>query len=313
MKFPKKSNKSVSYQGDQSWHNLRDSNVQSSRIITFASVYRRIRPYLKWAMVSLSCMAVFFYLKDFVFDGIASEQSMNANNSGSYVKRVLFDTNGVLDEAWLSDVIQINRNMQLMDINIFELKHSLESFDQVLEAKVIRIFPDALRVELNEEVPMFKLKMQSSEGVNFLRCVGRTGVVYDGMGYTEAYLEQLPYLIPYRHLNQKYLPINGLDYVAPLINLLEQEGLMERIRLQSISLENFSGDTDFPGQIIELKSDLIPRILFGAYDDYPEQVARLNYILSYINGSGNPEVERVDLSLRDSAAVEFKEGENNLF
>ena len=56
-----------------------------------------------------------------------------------------------------------------MDINIFELKHSLESFDQVLEAKVIRIFPDALRVELNEEVPMFKLKMQSSEGVNFLR------------------------------------------------------------------------------------------------------------------------------------------------
>ena len=313
MKFPKKSNKSVSYQGDQSWHNLRDSNVQSSRIITFASVYRRIRPYLKWAMVGLSCMAVFFYLKDFVFDGIASEQSMNANNSGSYVKRVLFDTNGVLDEAWLSEVIQINRNMQLMDINIFELKHSLESFDQVLEAKVIRIFPDALRVELNEEVPMFKLKMQSSEGVNFLRCVGRTGVVYDGMGYTEAYLEQLPYLIPYRHLNQKYLPINGLDYVAPLINLLEEEGLTERIRLQSISLENFSGDTDFPGQIIELKSDLIPRILFGAYSDYPEQVARLNYILSFINGSGNPEVERVDLSLRDSAAVEFKEGENNLF
>ena len=121
MKFPKKSNKSVSYQGDQSWHNLRDSNVQSSRIITFASVYRRIRPYLKWAMVGLSCMVVFFYLKDFVFDGIASEQGMNANNSGSYVKRVLFDTNGVLDEAWLSEVIQINRNMQLMDINIFGL------------------------------------------------------------------------------------------------------------------------------------------------------------------------------------------------
>ena len=313
MKFPKKNNKSVSYQGDQSWHNLRDSNLQSSRIITFASVYRRIRPYLKWAMVGLSCIVLFYYLKDFVFDGIASEQGINVNNGGSYVKRVLFDTNGVLDEAWLSDVIQINRNMKLMDINIFELKYSLESFDQVLEAKVIRIFPDALRVELIEEVPMFKLKMQSSEGVNFVRCVGRTGVVYDGMGYAEAHLEQLPYLIPYRHLNQRYLPINGLDYVAPLISLLEEKGLTERIRLQSISLENFSGDTDFPGQIIELKSDLIPRILFGAYSDYPEQVSRLNYILSYINGSGNPDVERVDLSLKDSAAVEFKKGENNLF
>ena len=313
MKFPKKRDKSVSYQGDQSWHNLRDSNVQSSRIITFASVYRRIRPFLKWAFIGLSCMAVFFYIKEFVFDGIASEKGMTANDGGSYVKRVLFDTNGVLDEAWLSGVIQINRNMHLMDINIFELKHILESFDQVLEAKVIRIFPDALRIELEEEVPMFKLKMQSNEGVSFLRCVGRTGLVYDGMGYTEAYLEQLPYLIPYRHLNQKYLPINGLNHVAPLMNLLEEEGLTERIRLHSISLENFSGDTEFPGQIIELNSVLIPRILFGAYNDYPEQIARLNYILSYINGSGNPEMERVDLSLRDSAAVEFKKGENNIF
>jgi hypothetical protein len=313
MKFPKKSNKSVTYKGDQSWHNLRDANVQSSRITTFASVYRRIRPFIKWAFFFLSFIAVFFFLKDFVFQGIASEKDTVSKNSGDYVKKVLFYTDGVLDEAWLSGVIQINRNMQLMDINIFEMKHSLERFDQVLEAEVIRVFPDALRVELKEEVPIFKLKMQTSEGVDFLRCVGESGLVYEGVGYSETVINELPYLIPYRHSNQKYLPINGLEHVSPLINLLKEEGLIERLRLQSISLENFSGDSEFPGQIIEVNSDLIPRILFSAYKDYPRQIARLNYILSYINGSGNPEVERVDLSLRDSAAVEFKEGKNNLF
>lgn len=313
MKFPKKSNKSVTYKGDQSWHNLRDANVQSSRITTFASVYRRIRPFIKWAFFFLSFIAVFFFLKDFVFQGIASEKDTVSKNSEDYVKKVLFYTDGVLDEAWLSGVIQINRNMQLMDINIFEMKHSLERFDQVLEAEVIRVFPDALRVELKEEVPIFKLKMQTSEGVDFLRCVGESGLVYDGVGYSETVINELPYLIPYRHSNQKYLPINGLEHVSPLINLLKEEGLIERLRLQSISLENFSGDSEFPGQIIEVNSGLIPRILFSAYKDYPRQIARLNYILSYINGSGNPEVERVDLSLRDSAAVEFKEGKNNLF
>jgi len=313
MKFPKKSNKSVTYKGDQSWHNLRDANVQSSRITTFASVYRRMRPFIKWAFFFLSFIAVFFFLKDFVFQGIASEKDTVSKNSGDYVKKVLFYTDGVLDEAWLSGVIQINRNMQLMDINIFEMKHSLERFDQVLEAEVIRVFPDALRVELKEEVPIFKLKMQTSEGVDFLRCVGKSGLVYEGVGYSETVINELPYLIPYRHSNQKYLPINGLEHVSPLINLLKEEGLIERLRLQSISLENFSGDSEFPGQIIEVNSDLIPRILFSAYKDYPRQIARLNYILSYINGSGNPEVERVDLSLRDSAAVEFKEGKNNLF
>jgi hypothetical protein len=313
MKFPKKSNKSVTYKGDQSWHNLRDANVQSSRITTFASVYRRIRPFIKWAFFFLSFIAVFFFLKDFVFQGIASEKDTVSKNSGDYMKKVLFYTDGVLDEAWLSGVIQINRNMQLMDINIFEMKHSLERFDQVLEAEVIRVFPDALRVELKEEVPIFKLKMQTSEGVDFLRCVGESGLVYEGVGYSETVINELPYLIPYRHSNQKYLPINGLGHVSPLMNLLKEEGLIERLRLQSISLENFSGDSEFPGQIIEVNSDLIPRILFSAYKDYPRQIARLNYILSYINGSGNPEVERVDLSLRDSAAVEFKEGKNNLF
>ena len=77
------------------------------------------------------------------------------------------------------------------------------------------------------------------------------------------------------------------------MNLLEEELKTDTLAL---SLRKIFGDTGFK-TIIELKSDLIPRILFGAYNDYPEQIARLNYILSYINGSGNP-VERVDLSLR---------------
>ena len=313
MKFPRNSKKSVTYKGDQSWRNLKDANIYSSRITTFASVYRRIKPLIKWALLAVSFIVAFFFFKDFVFDGISSEKSLEEKNTDGYVKRVLFSTDGALDETWLSEVVQINRTMRLMDINIFEMKHILEHFDQVLEAKVVRIFPDALRIDLKEEVPIFKLKMQTSGGVDYLRCVGRSGIVYGGLGYPEAFLDDLPYLIPYRHSNQKHFPINGLDYVAPLMNLLKSEGLIELLGLQSISLENFSGDKEFPGQIIKINSDLIPQILFSAYNDYPKQVARLKYILSYISGSGDREMRSVDLSLRDSAAVQFKEGKNNLF
>ena len=72
MKFPKKSNTSVTYKGEQSWHNLKDANMQSSRITTFASVYRRMKPFIKWTLFSLSFFAVFFFLKDFVFDGVST-------------------------------------------------------------------------------------------------------------------------------------------------------------------------------------------------------------------------------------------------
>ena len=87
MKFPKKSNTSHNYHGDQSWHNLRDSNAQSSPIITFTSVYRRIRTYLKLGLFLLCLIIVFFYADDFIVDRIATEQVSDSNNTGNYVKR----------------------------------------------------------------------------------------------------------------------------------------------------------------------------------------------------------------------------------
>ena len=155
--------------------------------------------------------------------------------------------------------------------------------------------------------------MQTGDGVTYLKCVDKSGIAYDGIGYTEEFLQELPYLIPYRHSDKSYFPINGLNYVFSLIQLLKDSGIIERINLQSISLENFSGDIGFPGQIIELNSSLVPRILFSAYNDYSTQLNHLIYILSYNNGSGNPEIERVDLSLRDSAAVQFKKTKNSIF
>ena len=91
---------------------------------------------------------------------------------------------------------------------------------------------------------------------------GRTGVVYDGMGYTEAYLEQFHVFYLCRHLNQKYLPINA-RLCGSINQFIEREGLTERIMQQSISLNS---RTDFLGNSLKI-SDLIPRICSGAHSD----------------------------------------------
>ena len=49
MKFDFKDNKSVSYRGSHSWRDLNEQ--RSKRIVTIASVLRRIRGYLRYLML----------------------------------------------------------------------------------------------------------------------------------------------------------------------------------------------------------------------------------------------------------------------
>jgi len=75
-----------------------------------------------------------------------------------------------------------------------------------------------------------------------------------------------------------------------------------------VTLTHYSGDLDLPGQVIEIRSALVPRILFSASRDFGQQLDRLEYILSYVAQRGNPSIERIDLSLNGAAAVQFTSG-----
>lgn len=312
MQLPKRTQKSVSFKGDQSWHHLKRRESPSGRIRTAFALFRSIRRWLTFLSLSLVFLAIAWFFKSFVFH-VSPEEGIAEQPLTGYLSKVLFDSDGVLDEYWLSEVLPFKEKRQLMEINIFEIKNQLESFAQVKQAEVIRLFPDSLRIELTEVQPLFKMKLQLNGGSTELHLVSEAGTIYRGQGYSEASVNALPYLLPYRHADQKIQPIQGLDHVADLLRALETSKLSERIRLRSVSLESFSGDLEMPGQIIEIRSGLIPEIVFSANQEFPKQIARLNYILSYLNGRGNPDVERVDLSLRASAAVQFRDGQIDLF
>lgn len=312
MKFSKRNNNAVSSKGKQSWHNLKAAQNRRSSIVTISSFFRTFRRYLKlgFAIFLIFFLAIFF--KIFVFQVTPTAENGNVSQL-TYLKKVLFQTDGVLDESWLSRAAPLNREMKLMKINIFEIKALIESYDQIIQAEVSREFPDTLKIKLKEAKPIFKLNTVVNETDMVLKLVSVTGDVYEGEGYPIEFIKSLPYLIPYRHPNQKYLPIKGLEVVSSLLDLINKSNLKDRIPIITVSLKSFSGDPDFPGQIIEFKSLKIPRILFSAYDDFYIQIDRLNHILSYLNGLGNPDVVRIDLSLKGSAAVQLKNGKIDLF
>ena len=312
MQLPKRNHKSVSYKGEQSWHHLKRGESPSEGIRTGFALYRSIRRWITILSIVLILAATVWFFKSFVFR-VSPEAEVSEQVRSGYLSKVLFDSDGVLDEGWLSEVLPFEGKRQLMEINIFEIKNQLESFAQVKQAEVIRLFPDSLRIDLSEAQPLFKMQLQFNGGATDLYLVSEEGILYRGQEYSEATINALPYLIPFRHAEQAIQPIQGIAHVADLLRALESAKLSERIRLLSVSLESFSGDLDMPGQIIEIRSGLIPEIVFSANQEFSVQIARLNYILSYLNGRGNPDVERVDLSLRASAAVQFRGGQIDLF
>ena len=312
MQLPKRNHKSVSYKGEQSWHHLKCGESPPEGVRTGFALYRSIRQWITILSFVFILAAAVWFFKSFVFR-IGPEAEVSEQVLPSYLSKVLFDSDGVLDEDWLSEALPFEGKQQLMDINIFEIKNQLESFAQVKQAEVTRLFPDSLRIDLSEAQPLFKMQLQFNGGTTDLYLVSEEGILYRGQAYSEATLNALPYLIPFRHAEQAIQPIRGMSHVADLLRALKSAKLSERIRLRSVSLESFSGDLDMPGQIIEISSGLIPEIVFSANQDFSLQIARLNYILSYLNGRGNPDVERVDLSLRASAAVQFRGGQIDLF
>lgn len=311
MKFDfKDNNKSVSYHGSHSWRDL--SEQRPKRIVTVASILRRIRGYLKYIILLSLVVGGFWFWDAFFRATDVTEIDTNVSTT-NYLSKVLFKTDGVLDQNWLAKVTQLNKRMKLMDVDIHGIKMKLEALDQISKAEVVRIFPDAIQIELFEEQPMCRLNLKTSSGAIEPKMISASGVVFSAYGYTDAFYKDLPEFIPYNGRIDTAKPILGIDRIRLLIDGYTKEVFKEDLKIDQINAKNFPAELGMPGQVIEINTKRIPRILLSAYDDFTEQINRLRYILMRISAVGDPEVLKVDLSLKHSAAVQFKDPQIRAF
>jgi hypothetical protein len=229
------------------------------------------------------------------------------------IERILFDTDGVLPDHWLGSVIELRRGLTLMEVDIHELKRQLEAHGQVKSASIERVFPDALRIRVREREPVLRMQVAGPGGTSTLRIVARDGTIYEGVGYPEASLRRMPYLVPYRHPDGRIQPLRGIERVAELLETTRRTQPNFFRGWQIVSLKYYSGDPDLPGQVIEVQTTLVPRIIFGLNTGFAQQLDRLAVVLNYVRNRGNPALKRIDLSLRDSAAVQFESGRISTF
>jgi hypothetical protein len=297
--------------GTQSWRDL--AGPRRSRVNSSVSRRRRWMPWIRLLGGFLLLLLISGGLFQLVRMLDQDTQKRVVAVTVNPIESILFYTDGVLTESWLEDTIGVQVGMPIMETDIFALKRMLEENVQVELASVERVFPSDLRIDITERKPVMRLLTAGSDGKRRLRLIARDGVVYRGVGYSVNALKQLPYLQPYQHPDGSYLPLRGVEPVVELLDLMRSTQPQLFDTWQVVSLQYYNGRTGLPGQVIEVRSTVVPKIVFAVSKDVALQLDRLVYILDYFEKNGDPSLKRIDLSLRGAAAVQLSSGRAQLF
>jgi cell division protein FtsQ len=306
-----KSKSSSSATGSQSWREL--AGNPKKRINSPQAKKRRQVKLLKLlaaVLLLVGLIALVFWLSSVIK---AREEPIHITTPSREIEQIIFKTNGVLPDRWLGTVIRLGKGTTMMEIDIYGMKQSLENEPQVISAEVERVFPSSLKISVKERQPVLRIAVQAAEGKPEQRIVARDGTIYKGVGYPKTALARLPFVQPYQHSDGSIRPLRGIDRVADLLTIARQKQPDFYRTWKVVSLEHYSGDALLFGEVIEVRSSYVPRIIFGASTDFDLQLDRLQVILEYVRSLGNPSMERIDLSLRGSAAVQFSSGRISSF
>ena len=246
-------------------------------------------------------------------DSNEREEPIQITTPSKPVEKILFDTNGVLPASWLGTVVELRRDTAMMEIDIHAMKQQLEAHGQVKSASIERQFPNALKIDIKEHEPVLRMRVMGANEQAGVRIISREGTIYKGIGYPRATLNKLPFVLPYQHPEGGISPMRGIGQVAELLEETRhtQSNFYKTWKL--VALKHYSGNPELPGQVIEVRSSMVPRIIFGFNTSFAQQLDRLAVILNYVQSRGNPAIKRIDLTLPRDAAVQFESGRISTF
>lgn len=221
-------------------------------------------------------------------------QRLTSVNESRPVELVDLQTNGVLDDAWLAETLDLAPSAGLMELDLYELRSRLTATGQVRTAVLVREFPATLKVTLEERSPVVRLKAKLNAPEPRTFFVAQDGTVYQGHGYETKLVRSLPWLggVRLRREAEGFVPLAGIPQLADLLATARGTIPEEFANWRVVSLERLSAD----GQIL-VQSSKVPEIIFGVREDFYSQIARLDLILEETSRRTTAPLRSIDLSV----------------
>ena len=218
---------------------------------------------------------------------------------GTSIKKVKFSSNGVLSQKWFLNWFGPLRERTLMELDINKIRADLEKENQVVSARVKRVFPATLEISLLEKSPIMVLRLKVKTGGYNDWLVSADGSLYLGEGYSPAQLSLLPSLavpssVLHRTEDGKGLkPLSEVSKVAPLLDLAQREypAFYRDWKVVSYDLNN---EFD-PVSHILIRSGKVKKIRFAPHK-FATQMERLHYLFLESDFRKKQVIESIDLS-----------------
>ena len=227
------------------------------------------------------------------------EEPLNFFGPEIPVENIIFETDGVLADSWYKNWYGPLRGRSLMDIDINSLQKELQNESQIEGAQVARLFPNTLKIEINEHQPILVLRLRKQEGGFQDWMVAVDGTLYKGTGYSQGTLNMLPslsidpqFLRPHKSGNG-FEKLEDISAVAPLLELAQRKypGIYRDWKVVSY---NSPREND-PGSHILIRSKKIRSLRFSP-KNFSAQMKRLKYLLLEPEYMRRQTIESIDLS-----------------
>jgi cell division septal protein FtsQ len=205
-------------EGRREW---RDLHQDDFRRTTTTEVARRRKWRRIWRWVGFTSLALFFCFA-LVYASVHASKESGDLDPVTVVSRITLRTDGVLNDKWISRALDMKRGMDIDKLDVAAVRAKLLAIGQVKSAAVTLKMPGELVVELREQSPVMKARVQLSPGIVKTLLISREGVVYEGFNYPDGTLRALPWVegltIRKNPGGKDYAPLTGLE---PVTNLLE--------------------------------------------------------------------------------------------
>jgi len=220
--------------------------------------------------------------------------------------QLVINTNGVLPKHWIDYRLELEPQLGLMQLDLAELRMRLESYPQVRKADVERVFPNTLKVTVEERYPVLRMKVKDASGNPHLLLVDSEGHVFENVRFPRHIITELPYLAGVE-LRQGEGGYQRLDCMQPLVDLIrvarsEYPAIYRDWAV--IHANQLIMARSFVEGYIRIQTSDIEEILF-APENYARQLENLEYILDNQEGDSVRSISRVNLSLINQPTVEF--------